>query len=116
MGLSEANNGGRRMNKNSIHFSPFPFPPHCFFLFLTLKDLGYFGDVVYQTPAEHGVQLDLVILQDVLQGTSRAVLCEEAAMRSCNAGANEAHQMIVGHIFHLNGKWKKKKKKSDGEQ
>jgi hypothetical protein len=30
-------------------------------------------------------------------------------MRSCNAGANEAHQMIVGHIFHLNERRKEQK-------
>lgn len=57
---------------------------------------------MYQTAAEHGVQLDLVILQDVLKGASGTVLGEEATMRSCDAGANEAHQMIVSHIFHLN--------------
>lgn len=59
---------------------------------------------MYQTAAEHGVQLDLVILQDVLKGASGTVLGEEATMRSCDAGANEAHQMIVSHIFHLNEK------------
>ena len=63
---------------------------------------------MYQTPTEHGVQLDLVILQDVLKGASRTVFREEAAMRSCNAGANEAYQMIVGHIFHLKREKNKK--------
>jgi hypothetical protein len=74
---------------------------------------------VYQTAAEHGVQLDLVILQDVLKGASGTVLGEEATMRSCDAGANEPHQMIVSHIFHLNEKERErlqkeqKKNKSD---
>ena len=72
----------------SFFFSPFSF---------------YFCDVVHERAAEHGVQLDLVVLQDVLEGAAGAILCEEAAMRRRDAGANEAYQMIVGHIFHLDG-------------
>jgi len=106
--------------EEKIHFfllSPFYFiyfffvPVKVFSLKFFYEGLGYFSDVVYQTPAEHGVQLDLVILQDVLEGASRAVLGEEATMRRRDAGANEAHQMIVSHIFHLNERRKKKEKK-----
>ncbi len=71
---------------------------------------------MYQTAAEHGVQLDLVILQDVLKGASGTVLGEEATMRSCDAGANEAHQMIVSHIFHLNERAREEKKKEKGKE
>ncbi len=59
---------------------------------------------MHEGATEHGVQLDLVVLQDVLEGATGAILCEEAAMRRRDAGADEAYQMIVGHIFHLERK------------
>lgn len=77
---------------------------HMYIFFLSILaqwEKTYFGNVVHQATPEHGVQLDLVVLQDVLEGTAGAILGEEATVRSRDAGANEANQMIVSHIFHL---------------
>ncbi|KAJ8897728.1 hypothetical protein PR048_003078 [Dryococelus australis] len=60
--------------------------------------VGYLGDVVHEAVAEHPVELELIVLEDVLQASLGAVLCEQVAVGHLNACAQEPDQVVVGLI------------------
>ena len=66
-----------------------------------LRNQSNLDDVVHQTVAEHPVQLNLVVLQNVLQTAARTIFRQQRAVRRCNASSDETHQMVVSQVFHL---------------
>ena len=58
-------------------------------------------DVVHETVAEHPVELDLLVLENVLQTALGTVLGEDGLVRRLDTHADKPHQVVVMQILHL---------------
>ena len=82
---------------------------------LLFRTLGYrilfdtdLDDVMHEAVAEHPVELDLLVLQDVLQTALGTVLGKDGLVRSLHTHADKAHQVVVVQVLHLStNRWRR---------
>lgn len=63
--------------------------------------IPYLHNIVHQANFEHPVQFNSVIFQNILKGSFRAILRQNAAMWRIHAGSVEPRHVIVFQILHL---------------
>jgi len=57
-------------------------------------------NIMHETIAEHRIQFELLIFQDVLKASFRTILRQQARVWRFQAGPQEAYQVVMVKISH----------------